>query len=84
VERGPIVSANAWHCIEVEFAGDASYNSLYAWADGTLVHSIAAATDWQNGAGADDLDERDVRGRQVPAGRASAARPATSGWTTSR
>ena len=47
---GPIVSANAWHCIEVEFAGDATYNSLYAWADGTLVHSITAATDWQNGA----------------------------------
>jgi hypothetical protein len=47
---GPIVTANAWHCIEVEFAGDAAYNSLYAWADGTLVHSITAGTDWQNGA----------------------------------
>ncbi len=47
---GPVISANTWHCIEVEFAGDATYNSLYAWVDGTLVHSITAATDWQNGA----------------------------------
>ncbi len=46
----PIISANAWHCIEVEFDGSAAYNSLNAYSDGTLVHSIAAATDWQNGA----------------------------------
>jgi hypothetical protein len=47
---GAVISPNTWHCIEVEFAGDATYNSLYAWVDGTLVHSITAATDWQNGA----------------------------------
>jgi hypothetical protein len=46
----PSISANTWHCIEVEFDGSASYNSLYAYSDGTLVHSIAAAADWQNGA----------------------------------
>jgi len=46
----PVVTANAWHCIEVEFAGDATYNSLYAWSDSTLVHSITAGTDWANGA----------------------------------
>jgi hypothetical protein len=47
---GPVVSANAWHCIEVEFDGQAAYPSLRAWADGTMVHSITAAADWQNGA----------------------------------
>ena len=43
------ISANAWHCIEVEFDGSASYNALRAYSDGTLVHSITAGTDWQNG-----------------------------------
>ena len=47
---GPVVSANAWHCIEVEFDGSAAYNTLNAWADGTLVHSITKGSDWQNGA----------------------------------
>jgi len=42
----PIISANAWHCIEVEFNGAAAYNTLNAWADGTLVHSITQASDW--------------------------------------
>jgi len=46
---GPVISAGTWHCIQVEFAGDATYNSLYAYSDGTLVHSITKASDWQNG-----------------------------------
>jgi hypothetical protein len=46
----PVITANAWHCIEVEFDGSAAYNSLRAYSDGTLVHSITAGTDWQNGA----------------------------------
>jgi hypothetical protein len=46
----PSISANTWHCIEVEFDGSASYNTLNAYSDGTLVHSIAAGTDWANGA----------------------------------
>lgn len=46
---GPVISANTWHCLQVEFDGSAAYNSLYAYSDGTLVHSITAATDWQNG-----------------------------------
>ncbi|HSS37201.1 MAG TPA: hypothetical protein VLT58_00385 [Polyangia bacterium] len=46
----PIITANAWHCIEVEFNGAASYNTVNAWSDGTLVHSITQASDWQNGA----------------------------------
>ena len=42
----PIISANAWHCIEVEFNGAAAYNALNAWSDGVLVHSITQASDW--------------------------------------
>jgi hypothetical protein len=45
---GPVISAGTWHCIQVEFDGTASYNTLRAYSDGTLVNSITAATDWQN------------------------------------
>src|SRR5450631_1029278 len=47
---GPVISAGIWHCLELEFDGSASYNALRAYSDGTLIHSITAATDWQNGA----------------------------------
>ncbi len=43
---GAVISAGTWHCIEVEFAGNAAYNSLYAYSDGTLVHSITSGADW--------------------------------------
>ena len=46
----PVITANAWHCIELELDGTAAYNVLNAYSDGTLVHSITAGTDWQNGA----------------------------------
>ncbi|HZL19633.1 MAG TPA: hypothetical protein VFG23_18000, partial [Polyangia bacterium] len=46
---GPVISAGAWHCLQVEFDGSAAYNTLNAYSDGTLIHSIKAATDWQNG-----------------------------------
>ena len=42
----PIITANAWHCIEVEFNGAAAYNTLNAWSDGVLVHSITQGSDW--------------------------------------
>jgi len=47
---GPVVSANAWHCIEVAFLGDGAQHTLHAWADGTLVHEVTAGDQWQNGA----------------------------------
>ena len=47
---GPMISSGVWHCLELEFDGSASYNALRAYSDGTLIHSITAATDWQNGA----------------------------------
>ncbi len=39
---GPSVAANTWACIEVAFLGDATPNTLHAWADGTLVHEITS------------------------------------------
>jgi hypothetical protein len=47
----PIISANEWHCIEVEFDGSATYNTLNAWADGTLVHSVTQGQDWAHAPG---------------------------------
>ena len=46
----PVITANAWHCIELELDGTAAYNALYAYSDGTLVHSITTGSQWQNGA----------------------------------
>ena len=45
---GAAISASTWHCIEVEFDGTAAYNSLHAYSDGTLVHSITSGSDWAN------------------------------------
>jgi hypothetical protein len=45
----PVISAATWHCIEVEFNGTTTYNSLNAWSDSTLVHSIASSADWAHG-----------------------------------
>lgn len=46
---GPVVAANTWACIEVAFLADQPQHTLQAWADGTLVHSITAPDQWQNG-----------------------------------
>jgi hypothetical protein len=48
---GTLISASAWHCIEVELDGTSAYNSLYAYSDGALVHSITSAADWAHGPG---------------------------------
>jgi len=45
---GPVVAPGTWQCIEVAFLGDQPQNTLYAWANGTLVHSITSPSDWQN------------------------------------
>jgi len=48
---GPVISNGVYHCLQVEFDGSgATYNSVRAYSDGTLIHSITAAADWQNGA----------------------------------
>lgn len=46
---GPEITANAWHCVELELRADLSYNTLNAWVDGTLIHTIDEASDWNNG-----------------------------------
>lgn len=43
---GPSVPADTWACIEVAFHGDTQPNTLQAWANGTLVHEITGAGDW--------------------------------------
>jgi polysaccharide lyase-like protein len=47
---GPSVAPNEWHCMEIQFLGDIpAMNELHAFVDGTLVHEITAADQWQNG-----------------------------------
>jgi hypothetical protein len=47
---GPEITANAWHCVEVEMlGGDRPYHELRAWVDGALVHTIDSIDDWNNG-----------------------------------
>lgn len=41
---------NTWYCIETAFYADTAYDELYMWVNGTLVHSITSANDWNNGA----------------------------------
>ena len=47
--KGPAIAPNQWHCIEVQFLGDQADNQLFAYVDGTLVHSITAPDQWNNG-----------------------------------
>lgn len=47
--QGPAVTANEWHCLEVQFLGDQAQHELYAYADGELVHSVTAPDQWNNG-----------------------------------
>jgi len=46
---GPVVAPGGWRCIEVAFLADQPQHTLYAWADGTMVHSVTAPDQWQNG-----------------------------------
>jgi polyisoprenoid-binding protein YceI len=48
--KGPIISANAWHCVETAMYADTTYDELRMWVDGALVHSITSGADWNNGA----------------------------------
>ena len=46
---GPAIAPNQWNCYELAFIGDQPQHLLYAWIDGTLVHSITAPDQWSNG-----------------------------------
>jgi len=47
---GPVFPPNTWACYEVAFLGDQPQHVLNAWINGTLVHSITAPDQWNNGA----------------------------------
>jgi polyisoprenoid-binding protein YceI len=56
---GPQMAANTWYCVETAYYADTSYDQLYMWVNGTLVHSITSSSDWNNGAlGADWLSDK--------------------------
>jgi len=46
----PIISANEWQCIEVEFDGSSAYNALNGWSDGMAVFSLTQGSDWGHSA----------------------------------
>ena len=47
--QGPAYASDTWHCVEVAFLSEPAYDTLYAWINGTEVHSITSASDWNNG-----------------------------------
>jgi polyisoprenoid-binding protein YceI len=47
---GPQLAANTWYCVETSYYADTAYDELRMWVNGTLVHSITSANDWNNGA----------------------------------
>jgi polyisoprenoid-binding protein YceI len=56
---GPQLAANTWYCVETAYYADTAYDELRMWVNGTLVHSITSANDWNNGAlGADWLSDK--------------------------
>lgn len=46
---GPVFASDTWHCMEVAFLSAPAYDEVHAWINGTLVHSITNASDWNNG-----------------------------------
>jgi len=46
---GPQMAANTWHCVEVDYLADQAYDTLRMRVNGTEVHSITSANDWNNG-----------------------------------
>lgn len=51
---GPQMAANTWYCVEVDYLADQAYDTLKMRVNGTEVHSITSAADWNNGALAAD------------------------------
>jgi polyisoprenoid-binding protein YceI len=48
------MAANTWYCVEVDYLADQAYDTLKMRVNGTEVHSITSANDWNNGALAAD------------------------------
>ncbi len=56
---GPQLAANTWYCVETAYYADTAYDELRMWVNGSLVHSVTSANDWNNGAlGADWLSDK--------------------------
>lgn len=53
-ESGPEITADAWHCVELELRADMAYDTVNAWVDDVLVHTVDEGADWNNGALAAD------------------------------
>jgi polyisoprenoid-binding protein YceI len=47
---GTQLAANTWHCVETAYLLDQPYDTLHMWVNGSLVHTIDSADDWNNGA----------------------------------
>lgn len=47
---GPEIQANTWNCVIAEFDSTAAYDSLFAYVNNQLVHTIDSSDDWNNGA----------------------------------
>ncbi|ARU30063.1 hypothetical protein CBR65_12095 [Cellvibrio sp. PSBB006] len=46
---GPQLSPNVWYCVETAYYADTAYDELRMWVNGSLVHSVTSANDWNNG-----------------------------------
>ncbi|MEM7160542.1 MAG: hypothetical protein AAF799_47335 [Myxococcota bacterium] len=49
-DRGPEITAGAWHCVEVAFLADQANHEVRAWSDGVEVHVVNDPSQWNNGA----------------------------------
>lgn len=47
---GPAYASDTWHCIEVAFLSQPAYDTVNAWVNDALVHTIDEGSDWNNGA----------------------------------
>jgi len=60
-EKGPLIPAGTWNCIEVAFLGDSANHEVQAWNDGVEVHRVNDPAQWNNkGLGANFLDNNFV------------------------
>lgn len=46
---GPQLVPNTWYCVETAYYADTAYDELRMWVNGSLVHSVTSASDWNNG-----------------------------------
>lgn len=53
------LAANTWYCVEAAYLADQAYDTFHMWVNGSLVHTVDSADDWNNGAlAANWMDDR--------------------------